>query len=69
MKRSALLFATLVAMLCIDGCKSRQSVAEGPAADASTASLTDLSTSLDAIRADFNAHKGEARFLALLSPA
>jgi hypothetical protein len=32
------------------------------------ASLPALTTSLDAVRADFNAHKGEARFLTLLSP-
>ena len=31
--------------------------------------LTDLSTSLDTARVAFNAHKQEARFLALLSPA
>jgi hypothetical protein len=31
--------------------------------------LTDLSTSLDAVRASFNAHEQEARFLTLLSPA
>ena len=30
--------------------------------------LGDLSTSLKAARAAFNAHKGEARFLTLLSP-
>ena len=30
--------------------------------------LADLSTSLEAARAAFNAHKGEARFLTLLSP-
>lgn len=30
--------------------------------------LGDLSTSLEAARAAFNAHKGEARFLTLLSP-
>lgn len=30
--------------------------------------LGDLSTSLAAARTDFNAHKGEARFLTLLSP-
>jgi hypothetical protein len=33
-----------------------------------TASLIDLSPSLDALKADFNAHRGEARFLTLLSP-
>lgn len=32
------------------------------------APLGDLSTSLEAARAAFNAHKGEARFLTLLSP-
>lgn len=31
--------------------------------------LTDLSASLEALRADFNAHSGEARFLTLLSPS
>lgn len=33
-----------------------------------TASLTDTSKSLDAVRTEFNAHKQEARFLTLLSP-
>jgi hypothetical protein len=33
-----------------------------------TVELGDLSTSLEAARAAFNAHKGEARFLTLLSP-
>lgn len=32
------------------------------------ATLPDLSTSLDAVRAEFNAHKQEARFLTLLAP-
>lgn len=32
------------------------------------AKLPDLSTSLDAVRAEFNAHKHEARFLTLLAP-
>ncbi len=32
------------------------------------AQLGDLSASLDGARAAFNAHKGEARFLTLLSP-
>jgi hypothetical protein len=30
---------------------------------------TDLTASLDALKADFNAHRGEARFLTLLSPS
>jgi hypothetical protein len=33
-----------------------------------TVALPDLGASLDAVRADFNAHRGEARFLTLLSP-
>lgn len=32
------------------------------------ATLPDLSTSLDAVRTEFNAHKQEARFLTLLAP-
>lgn len=35
---------------------------------ATAANLTDLSISLDAVRAAFNAHKQEARFLTLLAP-
>jgi outer membrane murein-binding lipoprotein Lpp len=68
MKRAALLLAVCVA--AIGGCKSR-STATPSGADASTTAtkLTDLSTSLDAVRADFNAHKQEARFITLLSPA
>jgi hypothetical protein len=41
------------------------------AADAkllASAKLSDLSASLDAMRSEFNAHKGQARFLTLLSP-
>jgi hypothetical protein len=30
--------------------------------------LVDVTRSLDAVRADFDAHDGELRFLALLSP-
>jgi len=30
---------------------------------------TDLAASLEALKADFNAHRGEARFLTLLSPS
>ena len=31
--------------------------------------LVDLTASLDALRTNFNAHRGEARFLTLLSPS
>ena len=38
---------------------------QAPAGDA----LVDLSTSIDTLRTSFNAHRGEARFLTLLSPS
>ena len=43
--------------------KTQEAERKGPAVP-----LGDLSTSLEAARAAFNAHKGEARFLTLLSP-
>lgn len=65
----------LVAALALSliGCESRKSApAPGPAPAASTARapLVDLTTSssLAAVRAVFNAHRGEPRFLTLLSP-
>lgn len=39
-----------------------------PKKEAARVMLVDLSTSLAAARTEFNAHKGEARFLTLLSP-
>jgi hypothetical protein len=56
------LAAALVAVAGAGACGSKQ---DPPAAPAT---LVDLSASLDAVRADFDAHAGEARFLALLSP-
>ena len=47
--------ARLILALALVACSSK------------TATLTDLKT-LDPVRAAFNAHKGEARFLTLLSP-
>jgi hypothetical protein len=53
--------ALLAFALAVVGCK--------PGSDRSaTAALPDLTTSLDAARTAFNAHKQEARFLTLLSP-
>jgi hypothetical protein len=49
--------------LAATACKNDTDAKPQPAA-----ALPDLSQSLDAVRADFNAHKGEARFLTLLSP-
>jgi hypothetical protein len=64
--RKAVVALALLAV-AVGACKSKSSAAGGAAAKAS--SLTDLSPSLDAIRVAFNAHKQEARFLTLLSPA
>lgn len=47
------------------GCKDRAAPARD---DTPPAALPDLSSSLDALRAEFNAHRGESRFLTLLSP-
>jgi hypothetical protein len=53
--------AVLALSIAAVGCK--------PAPNTSaTASLPDLTTSLDAARTAFNAHKQDARFLTLLSP-
>jgi len=68
--RSALLIVAALAL----GCESKKAAPPPenkratPAATAPEASLGDLSTSLAAARTAFNAHKGEARFLTLLSP-
>jgi len=61
-----LVLATLVA------CSSdpSSSPASAPAAPApAPVAQADLTASLDALKADFNAHRGEARFLTLLSPS
>jgi hypothetical protein len=49
---------------------ARPAVETQPVAPASevAARLVDVSGSLAAVRADFNAHRGESRFLTLLSP-
>ena len=57
MKTTALLIATVLAL---PACAIER--------DKSATGLTDLSGSLDAVRAEFNAHRDEARFLTLLSP-
>jgi hypothetical protein len=44
------------------------SAAKDAAQAAPASTLVDLSTSLAPVREAFNAHKGEARFLTLLSP-
>ena len=70
----ALAFAVALSLL---GCDSKKSSSEQPAAQPKppaaakqTAPLTDLTpaSTLAPVRAAFNAKKGEARFLTLLSP-
>jgi hypothetical protein len=56
----AMLKALVLVSLAIAACKS--------GSDARTAeALTDLTASLDAVRAEFNAHASEPRFVTLLS--
>jgi hypothetical protein len=71
--RSSVLCAVLASALLLVACDAKQPAsgqAPATATPAARAPLVDLpaSTSLAAARAAFNAHKGEARFLTLLSP-
>ena len=72
--RSQVTVVAAIALLLMASCDKKPShdpapKAEKDAAPAPTASkLGDLSSSLAAAREAFNAHKGEARFLTLLSP-
>lgn len=52
--------ALLLVALAVVACKSDPHVTPTPA-------LTDLTASLDAVRAEFNAHDSEPRFVTLLS--
>jgi hypothetical protein len=53
--------ALLLLALAVAACRSDAD------AKPTTATLADLSKSLDAVRAEFNAHKSEPRFVTLLS--
>ncbi len=73
--RSQVAVVVAAVALCAHGCdksssppKQAQSDATAAAKPAPAVQLGDLSTSLAAVRTEFNAHKGEARFLTLLSP-
>lgn len=59
--RSQLALVAAVAVLPLGACDRER----GPEA---RATLVDASSSLDPARAAFNAHRGEARFVAVLSP-
>lgn len=65
----------VILALSLSGCESKKSSRESapaaaPNASSTHAPLVDLtaSSTLAAVRTAFNAHKGEARFLTLLSP-
>jgi PBP1b-binding outer membrane lipoprotein LpoB len=71
--RSSILGALLASAILLVACDSKKSAPETAtttATQTTRAPLVDLTTasSLAAVRAAFNAHKGEARFLTLLSP-
>ena len=72
MVRDARRTVLIVLVAVSAACKSKSATQDAPASSApqvvSTANLADLSTSLDAVRVEFNAHKKEARFLTLLAP-
>lgn len=62
-----LVLATLVA--CNSDPSSSPVSAPAAAPTPAPVAQTDLTASIDALKADFNAHRGEARFLTLLSPS
>ncbi len=67
-------FASLLALAVLAACTAETagpaSPTPGPAsAQPSDGTLVDLNASPDALKTNFNAHRGEARFLTLLSPS
>jgi hypothetical protein len=66
---SLLAFAVLVACTAETASPAAPSPAQAPASAVAGDALVDLSTSIDPLRTSFNAHRGEARFLTLLSPS
>lgn len=73
MRSQVALVVTSIALSLVGACDKKSSPAPAPeakrdATQAAPSKLGDLSTSLAAAREAFNAHKGEARFLTLLSP-
>jgi len=57
----------LLAVLALSLLAACKDAATKPAASSGSAALPDLTASLDAVRAEFNAHVAEPRFLTLLS--
>lgn len=64
---SRLVLATPVA--CSSDPSSQPASAPGADPTPAPVAQTDLTASLDALKANFNAHRGEVRFLTLLSPS
>ena len=71
MPRLASLLALAVLAACTAETTSPTSPtsAQGSVQAPGDGALVDLSASLDALKTNFNAHRGEARFLTLLSPS
>jgi hypothetical protein len=67
--------ASLLALAVLAACTAETTgpasptPAQAPVQAPGDGALVDLSTSLDALKTNFNAHRGEARFLTLLSPS
>jgi hypothetical protein len=74
MRSHVAVVVTSIALAVTGACDNKSGSAPTPKAEkdaaqaAPVSKLGDLSTSLAAAREAFNAHKGEARFLTLLSP-
>jgi hypothetical protein len=58
-------FTLVLTLFAITACTS----VTPSTAQQSAKGLVDVSTSIDPVRTEFNAHKSEARFLTLLSPS
>lgn len=74
MRTQLALVLAAVALSLVTACDKKSGSDPAPKVEkdatqpATASKLGDLSTSLAAVREEFNAHKGEARFLTLLSP-
>lgn len=70
MTRLASLLALAVLAACTAETAGPASPTPGPASvQPGDGALVDLAASPDALKTNFNAHRGEARFLTLLSPS
>lgn len=66
---SLLALAVLAACTTETASPAAPTPVQAPASAVAGDAMVDLSTSIDPLRTSFNAHRGEARFLTLLSPS